>query len=276
MKKLITLLLTALLLLTLISCSGDISPESDTESSLTHADSSASDGQTETVSEANTDYSIDMNYSSEPNIPIVYSSGDDSMIDRSPVTAYWMHETIEFAQERESAVALCIVSVEKLDLIQVNEIQGSYIPITLKIEKIIGSTTLFESAEEDTIIVSEQAWWRKVKEGYRVSYFDYVPPFTVTNGKYIVLLTDRSVPEIEDYGIKYWAEWHTAPIPQEGTSAEEIAETFAKMRLTWDARKTTVDLIKEQFGEDFIPSYEEIEAHYDKIWTKYAQTDYIT
>ena len=139
--------------------------------------------------------------------------------------------------------AVCIVTVTSIDKDGCNSERGTYVPVTLRIDTVIDSTSAFSLGSGDTVTVSEYSTWFKNEEGYTVSYHDGIIPITEEGSQYIISIYEVSenVAKLFWSGLKYRVEALTIPIsPNHEMSDLEI---YSKLKLPDDVAQCSKELI---------------------------------
>ena len=195
---------------------------------------------------------------SSMNTSIVYSPTHST--DRVLVSFDFLERRIALSMSEDRGYAMCLVTVVDIDLDDISDSVGVRIPLTLRIDKVISSNTSFDIAQGESILTADYSLWSQTGEDYSVCYADGVIPITERGAQYIVILTEEGSFDDISFDIAYRTECYTVPITSSSMSANELATQYVEMQLPEDVRKLATDLIKEEFGENSIPDFDEIEA----------------
>ena len=126
--------------------------------------------------------------------------------DCAAVTAERILAPYREAEGDGTAQALCLVTVQSIDLTGVGGAQGTHAPITLHINRIYQSTANFDRAENDVIVTQDRSVWFAKENGYELNHPQGEIPMTEVGAQYIVTIV-RS-----DDNATYTVSAHTIPI----------------------------------------------------------------
>lgn len=241
MKNILMIILSLLLCLSLVAC--DTPNKCNESGEMPTADNPESSIKEESLA---------------MNISVVYSPNNS--MDRALVSLECLKRRISLSLDEDRGCALCLVTVVNINLEDVTSTEGSRVPLTLRIDKVLSSNESFTLKEGESFLTAEYSFWVKKGDEYSVRYADGSVPITESGSQYIVMLTEEGAFDDIDFDIEYRTECYSVPINTSNVSANKIATQYAEMRLPEDVRKLSVALIKEVFGESFIPSFDEIEA----------------
>ncbi len=188
----------------------------------------------------------------------------DDLVERAHVSLEILDRIIELSKDSDNGFAMCVVTVVDIDLSDVNAESSIRVPLTLRIEKIISKNNSCHLKEKDSLITADYSRWTKSEDEYLVSFSEGVVPITERSMQYIVCLTERSSLGGLSFDVQYQVSNYTIPIVPTYTS-KTVAELCYAMRLPDDVRKLSYDLIIEEFGVSYIPSFSEIETEFNKL-----------
>lgn len=139
--------------------------------------------------------------------------------------------------------AVCFVTVEKIDKNGCNPEKGKFVPITLRIDFVIESTSSFSLEAGDSVTVAEFSTWFKNEAGYTVSYHDGIIPITEEGSQYMLYIyeVDENVAKNFWPGLKYRAEALTIPVCQNHELTD--IEIYEALNLPDDVIQCSKDLI---------------------------------
>ncbi|MBQ6660386.1 MAG: hypothetical protein IJM57_03030 [Lachnospiraceae bacterium] len=126
--------------------------------------------------------------------------------DRIEVTAERILAPYREAEWDGTAQALCLVTLQSIDLSGVGNAQGTHAPITLRIDRICQSTADFDRTENDVIVTQDRSFWFAKENGYVLNHPQGEIPMTEVGAQYIVTIA-RSGDDAT-----YTVSAHTIPI----------------------------------------------------------------
>ena len=157
--------------------------------------------------------------------------------------------------------ALCLVTVVDIDLSDVSSATvGVRVPMTLRIDRVIFSNDAFDMTQGESFLTADYSFWSRTEEDYSVHYSFGAIPITEQGAQYIVVLYEHGPFDDISFDIKYRASSCTIPIASSAMSADEIATIYAQIQLPKSERELSIQLVKEQFGENYVPSFDEVET----------------
>ena len=139
--------------------------------------------------------------------------------------------------------AVCIATIETIDKYGCNYEKGQFVPITLRIDSVIESTSSFSLEAGDSVTVAEFSTWFKNEVGYTVSYYDGIIPITEEESQYILYIyeVDENVAKNFWSSLKYRAEALTIPVSQNHELTD--IEIYEALNLPDDVIQCSKDLI---------------------------------
>ena len=150
---------------------------------------------------------------------------------------------ISLAEEYQSAIALCLVTVDEINLDNFVENRGNLVPITITIDKICESSPAFALKVGDTITTSDQTFWHRFPEGYEVDFPGSYFPITEVGKQYFVMIYDDYNGIKPDFECDYTISAHSIPI-FDGVSNRSIAlGIYEKMKVEDDVQELSEELI---------------------------------
>ena len=189
------------------------------------------------------------------NIVFDQISGSDREGGYSVASNFILRNNYEGSYEGyENEFAFCIATVTSIDKSKCNpdpEI-GTNLPVTLRIDTIIGSTPTFSLKCGESATVYNTTVWSRNDEGYTVYYRDGAIPVTEEGAQYLIIIYKisedyiKEIKEIQFYkdywdDLKYKVEALTIPINNNfDLTDEEIYET---LKLPDDVKVQSIMLI---------------------------------
>ncbi len=156
---------------------------------------------------------------------------DTDRVDMVTVSEYLLSSN---AFKGSSSKAICIVTVKNIHKDSCEPEKGKKVPITVRIDTIIDSSSAFSLKTGDTITLGESSVWTQDEKGYTVSYRDGIIPITEEGSQYILLISEVDERIAETYwpGLKYKAKALTIPINKNNDLSN--SEIYEKMKLPDD------------------------------------------
>ena len=199
------------------------------------------------------------NENSSMGISVIYAP--DHSADYEPPSYDRLKRRHSLSMTEDSGFALCLVTAMNIDLSDVSSATvGVRVPMTLRIDRVILSNDAFDMTQGESFLTAGYFFWSRKGEDYSVHYWDGVMPITEQGAQYIVVLNERAPFYDISFDIKYTTSCYTIPIASSAMSADEIATIYAQMQLPKAERKLSLELIKEAFGENYVPSFDEVET----------------
>ena len=230
------------------------------------------------------------NENSSMGISVIYAP--DHSADYEPPSYDRLKRRHSLSMTEDSGFALCLVTAMNIDLSDVSSATvGVRVPMTLRIDRVILSNDAFDMTQGESFLTAGYFFWSRKGEDYSVHYRDGNLPITEQGAQYIVVLNERAPFYDISFDIKYTTSCYTIPIASSAMSADEIATIYAQMQMLKSERKLSLELIKEAFGENYVPSFDEVETvlgeirpynpnqfielTYDQIVARYGEFDFL-
>lgn len=199
------------------------------------------------------------NENSSMGISVIYAP--DHSADYEPASYDRLERRISLAMTVDKGCAMCLVTVMNIDLDDVSsDSVGVRVPMTLRIDRVILSNDAFDMTQGESFLTAGYFFWSRTGEDYSVHYGDGIIPITERGAQYIVVLYERAPFYDISFDIKYTTSCYTIPIASSAMSADEIATIYAQMQMPKAERELSLELIKEAFGENYVPSFDEVET----------------
>ena len=295
MKNYLVIILSFVLCLSLAACDAvDNSEDMKGTSVIGNTEGSTApvientEGGTEPVIE-NTEDSPE-NENSSMGISVIYAP--EYLAEYEPPTYDGLKRWHLLTMNEDKGFALCLVTAMNIDLDDVSsEFFGVRVPMTLRIDRVILSNDAFDMSQGESFLTTDWVYWARMGEDYSVHYGSGHLPITKQGAQYIVVLDEESPFDDISFDIKYTTSCYTIPIASSAMSADEIATIYAQMQMPKAERELSLELIKEAFGENYVPSFDEVEAvlgeirpynpnqflglTYDQIVARYGEFDFL-
>jgi hypothetical protein len=199
------------------------------------------------------------NENSSMGISVIYAP--DHSADYEPASYDRLERRISLAMTVDKGCAMCLVTAMNIDLDDVSsDSVGVRVPMTLRIDRVILSNDAFDMTQGESFLTAGYFFWSRKGEDYSVHYGDGNLPIAEQGAQYIVVLNERAPFYDISFDIKYTTSCYTIPIASSAMSADEIATIYAQMQMPKAERKLSLELIKEAFGENYVPSFDEVET----------------
>ncbi len=200
--------------------------------------------------------------------PMTYYWGieaDRGMMDYQRILARYQSDE---ATKDKIYAAVGVITVMSMDVSEVNtkydmekNIEGAQVPIIVQIEKILSKSSECSLKEGERIEVKDStARWYTDDQIYSIYKIgDAAVPIDVVGAQYIVTILGNKIDGELRY--EYVVESHTIPISNNISSVEYVVDRYEQMNLPDDVRETSENFIRLIYGENVLPSTEEINQY---------------
>lgn len=163
---------------------------------------------------------------------IVSLANVDKGADRIEITPKYVEWRIDAENNEDMPIehALCLVTLVNINSDFIKSEVGTSPPLTIRIDRIYLKNAVFSLNEGEEIISADYGVWRRLKDGYQVSYRDGTIAMTEIGAQYIVII-DKIGPEEDNEWIydktEYRVEPYTVPIMKNSSlPRQELYKTY--------------------------------------------------
>ena len=164
--------------------------------------------------------------------------------DRIALSADWVLNHFNKGPSDGTGVGICLITLMEADTEKCVEETGTYVPIKIRIDKVIVSNGLFKNKSGDVIETSDFSAWMKKEGGYVVWAPEGQIPVAIEGAQYIAQVGEVTEEVMKQLPLPVGYRTHSFTIPIVDESIITQEEIYNKMNLPDDVQKCSEELIE--------------------------------